>query len=168
MMEKYPLDTLDEFLDLALNRLIPQSVGLLVSRIPAFRNAPAGSFSSGIGLSISTSISNDTFAIAGIQPNGEYSIRMQITLYLEKWLEKTGDGGYVLRRDGQTAAELNHVIIHELFHCFMFDYNRNGEVFFRPASYSYDDPESVKLIIEKGTNALWHNRLQIFLLSPNG
>ena len=139
-MEKYSLETLDEFMDLVVNRLMPQSVRLITSRVPAFRNAPAGSLSEQIGLSIRTYKAN-VYAEVFRGIASDTAISLQIAVYLNDWLKKTEDG-YVLKRDNDTALQLNDVIPHELMHAFMFNYNQNGMALIPPSSYSYDDMDA--------------------------
>ena len=121
IMDIYPLNVMEEFLDLLINGLEPQASNLIRNRVPAFRDAPEQAFSDSTGLELITR-SYVTYLMSSNMTNSMESI---IGLNLPYFIAQNEEGEYVIASEGKHLI-LNSSIIHEMVHMFMFDYNRNG------------------------------------------
>ena len=123
IMDTYPLDFMEEFLDLFINRLEPQAVNLIRNRVPAFRDAPEQAFSDSTGLELITR----SYLVSGaMNANMSNSMESMIGVNLLYFIAQNEEGEYGLASK-KRHIELNNDIIHEMVHMFMFDYNRNGK-----------------------------------------
>ena len=149
-MSSYPLDLLDEYLDLVVNRLIPQAALLIRSRVPAFRDAAPGALSTDLGVGISTTSASSAGIIAQLQaiPSDRTTAGMQMYLYIKFWLKTAEDGTAALDRDDSAVGENNLTVIHETVHAFMHDYNRNGMVSL--CTYNYVDGQLIFVTEDAG------------------
>ena len=120
IMDTYPLDFMEEFLDLFINRLEPQAVNLIRNRVPAFRDAPEQAFSDSTGLELRVGAH---YPMSSIMTNSMESNLEVVPSYFFARNEE-GEYGFASQRK---YIEMSSGIIHEMVHMFMFDYNRNGE-----------------------------------------
>ena len=139
IMTSYPLDLLNEFLELVVYHLVPQAVRLIKARVSAFAHTDAGDLTG----KISMGMGKGEYLAAALQaiPTSRTNIALQLYIYLNSWLKTLEDGSLVLNREETAAAINNGVIVHEMVHAFMFDYNRRGMAL--PFVYDYVDGKTV-------------------------
>ena len=124
-----------EFLaDLVVNTLQPQAVNLLIEKFPALKTAAANK-EIGNYLAVVVSYNKDTSAY-GYSSRGNvdddtypnYKFVYSLTVNSNQLTEHTEDGKTVIARDTGSKAltDLANTIVHELFHCVSYDYNRPG------------------------------------------
>ena len=124
-----------EFLaDLVVNTLQPQAVNLLIEKFPALKTAAANK-EIGNYLAVVVSYNKDTSAY-GYSSRGNvdddtypnYKFVYSLTVNANQLTEHTEDGKTVIARDTGSKAltDLANTIVHELFHCVSYDYNRPG------------------------------------------
>ena len=124
-----------EFLaDLVVNTLQPQAVNLLIEKFPALKTAAANK-EIGNYLAVVVSYNKDTSAY-GYSSRGNvdddtypnYKFVYSLTVNSNQLTEHTEDGKTVIARDTSSKAltDLANTIVHELFHCVSYDYNRPG------------------------------------------
>ena len=124
-----------EFLaDLVVNTLQPQAVNLLIEKFPALKTAAANK-EIGNYLAVVVSYNKDTYAY-GYSSRGNvdddtypnYKFVYSLTVNSNQLTEHTEDGKTVIARDTGSKAltDLANTIVHELFHCVSYDYNRPG------------------------------------------
>ena len=119
IMDTYPLDFMEEFLDLFINRLEPQAVNLIRNRVPAFRDAPEQAFSDSTGLELSVGA---YYPMSSIMTN---SMESNLEVVLPYFFARNEEGEYGIASE-RKHLELNSSVIHEMVHMFMYDYDRNG------------------------------------------
>ena len=124
-----------EFLaDLIVNTLQPQAVNLLIEKFPALKTAAANK-EIGNYLAVVVSYNKDTSAY-GYSSRGNvdddtypnYKFVYSLTVNANQLTEHTEDGKTVIARDTGSKAltDLANTVVHELFHCVSYDYNRPG------------------------------------------
>ena len=101
IMDIYPLNVMEEFLDLLINSLEPQASNLIRNRVPAFRDAPEQAFSDSTGLEFYTA-SYVTYPMSSNMTNSMESI---IGLNLPYFIAQNEEGEYVI------ASERKHLIL---------------------------------------------------------
>ena len=125
---------LDFLADLVVNTLQPQAVNLLIEKFPALKTAAANK-EIGNYLAVVVSYNKDTSAY-GYSSRGNvdddtypnYKFVYSLTVNSNQLTEHTEDGKTVIARDTGSKAltDLANTIVHELFHCVSYDYNRPG------------------------------------------
>ena len=124
IMDWFPWDVLDEFLELLENRLVPQAVQLIRERVPAFAHAAPDELTTEMGLGLGN---GDGLAAAiQVNPSTRTNISLKLYVYIDPWLKTLEDGSRVLSRDESAVSASNSLIVHEMVHAFMSDYNRRG------------------------------------------
>lgn len=123
-----------EFLaDLVVNTLQPQAVNLLIEKFPAFKEAAENRQ---IGRYITVVISCDEGSSVGRTATGTTTDDSQpdrkfcysLIVNADPLIDHKENDKAVITRDVNSAAltDLANTIVHELFHCVSFDYNRPG------------------------------------------
>ena len=132
--EAFSASDLEFLADLVVNTLQPQAVNLLIEKFPALKTAAANK-EIGNYLAVVVSYNKDTSAY-GYSSRGivdddtypNYKFVYSLTVNSNQLTEHTEDGKTVIARDTGSKAltDLANTIVHELFHCVSYDYNRPG------------------------------------------
>ncbi len=120
--------------DLVVNTLQPQAVDLLTNKFPALKKAADNRE---IGKYITVIVSYDEGAESvGYASRGrttdetlpDYKFVYSLTVNASPLTDHKEDGKAILTRDFSCEAitDLANTVVHELFHCFSYDYNRPG------------------------------------------
>ena len=125
-------ENLSQFFHMLIDSVIPQAVQLLKENFPAFSAAEDESFSRELGLDI---VYQENSAGRYQETSFEYSddYYIHFTVPIDAYKDNTGPGReytFALTEDEYKAPYLKQVILHELMHVFMSDYNRNSEMQF--------------------------------------
>lgn len=124
IMDRYSWDILDELLDVQVHRLIPQAVELIRTRVPAFAHAAPGDLSTKMALGLETTSGFE--AMMQLNPSSRTNISLRLIVSINFWLKNLEDGSQTLSREEQVVSTGGEVIIHEMVHAFMCDYNRRS------------------------------------------
>lgn len=125
---------LDFLAELVVNTLQPQAVNLLTNKFPALKEAADNRE---IGKYITVIVSYDEGAKSvGYASRGrttdetlpDYKFVYSLTVNASPLTDHKEDGKAILTRDFNSVAitDLANTVVHELFHCFSYDYNRPG------------------------------------------
>ena len=127
---------LDFLAELVVNTLQPQAVNLLIKKFPAFQEAVENNE---IGRYITVIISYDEGSNSvGYASRGrtndtdtadpDYKFVYSLTVNASSLTDHKEGGKAILTRDFTSDAITNlaNTVVHELFHCFSYDYNRPG------------------------------------------
>ena len=124
-----------EFLaDLVVNILHPQAVNLLIEKFPAFRDA-ADNNKLGEYLTVIVGYEEGNDAVGYARHGrltkeqyGDYKFVYSFTVNASELTDHKEDDKAIITRDFNSKAmrDLSNTIIHELFHCVTYDYNRPG------------------------------------------
>ena len=125
-------ENLGQFFHILIDNIIPQAIQLLKENFPAFSAADDKSFSKELGLDI---VYQENDAGAFQETSFEYSddYYIHFTVCIDAYKNSTGAGReytFALTEDEYRTPYLKQVILHELMHVFMSDYNRNSEMQF--------------------------------------
>ena len=124
-----------EFLaDLVVNILHPQAVNLLIEKFPAFRDA-ADNNKLGEYLTVIVGYEEGNDAVGYARHGrlteekyGDYKFVYSFTVNASELTDHKEDDKTIITRDFNSKAmrDLSNTIVHELFHCVSYDYNRPG------------------------------------------
>ena len=124
-----------EFLaDLVVNILHPQAVNLLIEKFPAFRDA-ADNNKLGEYLTVIVGYEEGNDAVGYARRGrlteekyGDYKFVYSFTVNASELTDHKEDDKTIITRDFNSKAmrDLSNTIVHELFHCVSYDYNRPG------------------------------------------
>ena len=127
---------LDFLAELVVNTLQPQAVNLLIKKFPAFQEAVENNE---IGRYITVIISYDEGSNSvGYASRGrtndtdtadpDYKFVYSLTVNASSLTDHKEGGKAILTRDftSKDITNLANTVVHELFHCFSYDYNRPG------------------------------------------
>lgn len=124
-----------EFLaDLVVNILHPQAVNLLIEKFPAFRDA-ADNNKLGEYLTVIVGYEEGNDAVGYARHGrltkekyGDYKFVYSFTVNASELTDHKEDDKAIITRDFNSKAmrDLSNTIVHELFHCVTYDYNRPG------------------------------------------
>lgn len=125
---------LDFLAELVVNTLQPQAVNLLIDKFPALKEAADNRE---IGKYITVIVSYDEGSNSvGYASRGrttdetlpDYKFVYSLTVNASPLTDHKEDGKEILTRDFSSEAitDLANTVVHELFHCFSYDYNRPG------------------------------------------
>ena len=124
-----------EFLaDLVVNILHPQAVNLLIEKFPAFRDA-ADNNKLGEYLTVIVGYEEGNDAVGYARRGrlteekyGDYKFVYSFTVNASELTDHKEDDKTIITRDFNSKAmrDLSNTIVHELFHCVTYDYNRPG------------------------------------------
>ena len=124
-----------EFLaDLVVNILHPQAVNLLIEKFPAFRDA-ADNNKLGEYLTVIVGYEEGNDAVGYARHGrlteekyGDYKFVYSFTVNASELTDHKEDDKTIITRDFNSKAmrDLSNTIVHELFHCVTYDYNRPG------------------------------------------
>ncbi|MBQ9027577.1 MAG: hypothetical protein IJ110_02300 [Lachnospiraceae bacterium] len=127
---------LDFLAELVVNTLQPQAVKLLIDKFPAFKEAADNRE---IGQYITVIVSYDEGSNSvGYASRGrtddtdtadpDHKFVYSLTVNASSLTDHKEDGKAILTRDFTSDAITNlaNTVVHELFHCFSYDYNRPG------------------------------------------
>ncbi|MBQ8053763.1 MAG: hypothetical protein IJ198_08195 [Lachnospiraceae bacterium] len=125
---------LDFLAELVVNTLQPQAVDLLTKKFPAFQKAAEnGEIGKYITVIVSYEEGSTTvgYASRGRTTDETYPDRKfvySLTVNANPLTDHKEDGKAILTRDFSSVAitDLANTVVHELFHCFSYDYNRPG------------------------------------------
>ena len=124
-----------EFLaDLVVNILHPQAVNLLIEKFPAFRDA-ADNNKLGEYLTVIVGYEEGNDAVGYARRGrlteekyGDYKFVYSFTVNASELTDHKEDDKAIITRNFNSKAmrDLSNTIVHELFHCVTYDYNRPG------------------------------------------
>ena len=124
-----------EFLaDLVVNILHPQAVNLLIEKFPAFRDA-ADNNKLGEYLTVIVGYEEGNDAVGYARHGrlteekyGDYKFVYSFTVNASELTDHKEDDKAIITRNFNSKAmrDLSNTIVHELFHCVTYDYNRPG------------------------------------------
>ena len=124
-----------EFLaDLVVNILHPQAVNLLIEKFPAFRDA-ADNNKLGEYLTVIVGYEEGNDAVGYARRGrlteekyGDYKFVYSFTVNASELTNHKEDDKAIITRNFNSKAmrDLSNTIVHELFHCVTYDYNRPG------------------------------------------
>ena len=124
-----------EFLaDLVVNTLEPQAVNLLLEKFPAFKTA-ADNKKIGGWITVIVSYQEGSTSYGYATPGRttddtykDYKFVYSLTVNAAQLAVRKEDSEPVVNRDvnSDSIKTLANTVVHELFHCFSFDYNRPG------------------------------------------
>ena len=124
-----------EFLaDLVVNILHPQAVNLLIEKFPAFRDA-ADNNKLGEYLTVIVGYEEGNDAVGYARHGrlteekyGDYKFVYSFTVNASELTNHKEDDKAIITRNFNSKAmrDLSNTIVHELFHCVTYDYNRPG------------------------------------------
>lgn len=135
--EALTADDLEFLADLVVNILEPQAVNLLLDKFPAFKEAANKTPDDEIGKWITVVVSyqegSDTYGYAtpGRTTDNtypDYKFVYRLTVNAAPLTDHKENGEAVVNRDvnSDSIKTLANTVVHELFHCISFDYNRPG------------------------------------------
>ena len=132
--EALTADDLEFLANLVVNILEPQAVNLLIERFPAFKKAAENKEIGGwITVVVSYQEGSDTYGYAtpgrttdNTYPDNKFVYRL--TVNAAPLTDHKENGEAVVNRDvnSDSIKTLANTVVHELFHCISFDYNRPG------------------------------------------
>ena len=156
-------EDLEYLIDLVINRLEPQAVNLLLDKFPAFREgADCGQIGKMIGMYIyynrgdtdgvpeHENALENAMVYTDVSPytnEEECGLSYIIDVNAEKLAIHDSDdnpvrdpstGRFVLVRDSKAVDDFENDLLHEMFHTFMYDYNRTGMIGFNNEFYPDD------------------------------
>lgn len=179
-------EQLQTLVDLIVTSIEPQAVNLLIERFPCFKKAAENNeLGREIGLYIyykegdedgideHLEVAPGSYAYVNgysIYENGKTAFKYMIGIDAESFLDDEDDEdedgandntGAVLDLDGQARIQVETTFCHELFHTFMYDYNRvgmTGYVDYSSLEHDSDDPdidEEEERLIDETRFPLW-------------
>lgn len=132
--EALTADDLEFLANLVVNILEPQAVNLLIEKFPAFKKAAENKEIGGwITVVVSYQEGSDTYGYAtpgrttdNTYPDNKFVYRL--TVNAAPLTDHKENGEAVVNRDvnSDSIKTLANTVVHELFHCISFDYNRPG------------------------------------------
>ena len=144
-IKKYGEDEMAGLVDLIINCIQPQAVEFIKNNFPAFaKAAEEGELGKEIGLyvyrlygdkdGVKAHADTSLLALAYVgynisrdeQGKAEFGYVIGLNTFYFQYKDK--DGNLHIDYSEQAAADLDNSIIHEMFHAFMFDYNRTGTI----------------------------------------
>lgn len=144
-LKKYGEDEMASLVDLIINCIQPQAVEFIKNNFPAFAEAAEeGELGKEIGLyvyrlygdkdGVKAHADTSLLALAYVgcnisrdeQGKAEFGYVIGLNTFYFQYKDK--DGNLHIDYSEQAAADLDNSIIHEMFHAFMFDYNRTGTI----------------------------------------
>ena len=177
-----------EFLaDLVVNILHPQAVNLLIEKFPAFRDA-ADNNKLGEYLTVIVGYEEGNDAVGYARHGrlteekyGDYKFVYSFTVNASELTDHKEDDKTIITRDFNSKAmrDLSNTIVHELFHCVSYDYNRpglTGYLYTDEGLKDYTETQMVRLpdwFIEGTASSVennWQYRHDVFniLCAPSG
>ena len=161
-----------EFLaDLVVNTLQPQAVSLLIDKFPALKDAAENNE---IGKYLAVVVSYDEgSSIVGYASRGrtsdntypDYKFVYNLTVNAGSLSDHKEDGKAVITRDtgSEALTNLANTVVHELFHCVSYDYNRpglTGWLYDGSALREYSSDVDFPLWFKEGTASTVENNWQ--------
>lgn len=144
-IDQYGEDEMASLVDLIINRIQPQAVNLIRTKFPAFAAAAQeGGLGEEIGLYVYRNRSDaddDTYSHKNASPDvcaytdsrvrlnrekDEYQLEYLIGVNTKFFETVDEDGNYHIDTSEEKLTDLDHTLVHEMLHVFMYDYNRTG------------------------------------------